>query len=90
MNLITAFLSRLLRAEERSEIASAPFGREIELAVIGNDVSVLDGSCLRHGAGLEQWGQGYHSGVGAPMPIVARSLGPAEIEALTSYLSFVK
>jgi cytochrome c553 len=41
-------------------------------------------------ARLEQWGQGYHSGVGTPMPIVARSLGPAEIEALASYLSFVK
>ena len=39
---------------------------------------------------LEQWGQGYHSGVGTPMPVVARSLGPAEIEALASYLSFVK
>jgi cytochrome c553 len=39
---------------------------------------------------LEQWGQGYHSGVATPMPIVARSLGPAEIEALASYLSFVK
>ena len=41
-------------------------------------------------ARLEQWGQGYHSGVSTPMPIVARSLGPAEIEALASYLSFVK
>jgi cytochrome c553 len=41
-------------------------------------------------ARLEQWGQGYHSGVGTPMPIVARSLGPAEAEALASYLSFVK
>ena len=41
-------------------------------------------------ARLEQWGQGYHSGVGTPMPIVARSLGPAEIEAIASYLSFVK
>lgn len=39
---------------------------------------------------LEQWGQGYHSGVGTPMPIVARSLGPAEVEALASYLSFVR
>jgi hypothetical protein len=38
MNSITAFLSRLLRAEEWREIASAPFDREIELAVIGNDV----------------------------------------------------
>jgi hypothetical protein len=51
MNPITAFLSRLLRAEEWREIASAPFDREIELAVIGNDVGVLDGSCLRHGDG---------------------------------------
>jgi len=41
-------------------------------------------------ARLEQWGQGYHSGEGTPMPIVARELGPAEIEALASYLSFVK
>ena len=41
-------------------------------------------------ARLEQWGQGYHSGVGTPMPVVARSLGPPEIEALASYLSFVK
>jgi cytochrome c553 len=41
-------------------------------------------------ARLEQWGQGYHSGEGTPMPIVARQLGPAEIEALASYLSFVK
>jgi cytochrome c553 len=41
-------------------------------------------------ARLEQWGQGYHSVAGSPMPGVARSLGPAEIEALASYLSFVK
>lgn len=41
-------------------------------------------------ARLEQWGQEYHSGTGTPMPIVARSLGPAEVEALASYLSFVR
>jgi cytochrome c553 len=41
-------------------------------------------------ARLEQWGQGYHSGDGTPMPVVARQLGPKEIEALASYLSFVK
>lgn len=41
-------------------------------------------------ARLEQWGQGYHSGMGTPMPIIARALGPAEIEALASYLSFVR
>ena len=39
---------------------------------------------------LQQWNQGYHSGTASPMPLVAGSLGPDEIEALTSYLSFVK
>jgi cytochrome c553 len=39
---------------------------------------------------LEQWGQGYHSGPDSPMPLVARTLGPDEVEALASYLSFVK
>jgi cytochrome c553 len=39
---------------------------------------------------LAQWGEGYHA-VGAwPMPRVARSLAPDEIDALASYLSFVK
>jgi len=41
-------------------------------------------------ARLEQWGQGYHSTPGSPMPIVARSLARDEIEALTSYLSFIR
>ncbi|HLJ01614.1 MAG TPA: c-type cytochrome [Bradyrhizobium sp.] len=41
-------------------------------------------------ARLEQWGQGYHSTPGSPMPTVASHLGPEEIEALASYLSFVK
>jgi cytochrome c553 len=39
---------------------------------------------------LEQWGQGYHSTAGSPMPLVASHLGPEEIEALASYLSFVR
>ena len=39
---------------------------------------------------LEQWGQGYHSGTASPMPMVASTLGPNEVEALASYLSFVK
>jgi cytochrome c553 len=39
---------------------------------------------------LEQWGQGYHSGKESPMPLAASHLGPDEIEALASYLSFVK
>jgi cytochrome c553 len=41
-------------------------------------------------ARLEQWGQGYHSTPGSPMPMVATHLGPEEVEALASYLSFVK
>jgi cytochrome c553 len=39
---------------------------------------------------LVQWNQGYHSSPDSPMPVVARSLAPDEIEALTSYLSFVR
>ena len=39
---------------------------------------------------LEQWGKGYHSGTASPMPMVASTLGPNEIEALASYLSFVR
>lgn len=41
-------------------------------------------------ARLQQWGQGYHSTPGSPMPLVANHLGAQEIEALASYLSFVK
>jgi cytochrome c553 len=41
-------------------------------------------------ARLQQWGQGYHSSPDSPMPIVARTLAPDVIEALTSYLSFVR
>jgi len=41
-------------------------------------------------ARLEQWGQGYHSTPGSPMPMVATHLGPEEVEALASYLSFVR
>ena len=39
---------------------------------------------------LEQWIDGYHATATYPMPKVARSLSPAEIEALASYLSFVR
>jgi cytochrome c553 len=38
---------------------------------------------------LQEWGQGYHSTPGSPMPLVASTLSPDEIEALASYLSFV-
>jgi cytochrome c553 len=39
---------------------------------------------------LEEWGQGYHSAPASPMPLAASTLGPDEIEALASYLSFVR
>jgi hypothetical protein len=51
MNRVTSFLSNVWRAVEWREIASAPFDREIELAVIDGEVSLLGGSCLRHGEG---------------------------------------
>ena len=39
---------------------------------------------------LAQWGQGYHAVGAYPMPRVARNLSPNEIDALASYLSFIK
>jgi cytochrome c553 len=39
---------------------------------------------------LEQWGQGYHTASGPPMPDIASKLSSNQIEALVSYLSFVK
>jgi cytochrome c553 len=39
---------------------------------------------------LEQWGQGYHTASGPPMPDIASKLSLNQIEALASYLSFVK
>jgi hypothetical protein len=48
MHRLTARLSRFLRGLEWRDIATAPFDREIELAVIGDGVGLVDGSCLRH------------------------------------------
>jgi cytochrome c553 len=39
---------------------------------------------------LEQWGEGYHAAAAAPMPEVASKLSANDIEALASYLSFVR
>jgi cytochrome c553 len=39
---------------------------------------------------LAQWGEGYHAAAARPMPGVASKLSPNAIEALASYLSFVK
>ena len=39
---------------------------------------------------LEQWGQGYHATALPPMPHIAGRLSRDQIEAIASYLSFVK
>jgi cytochrome c553 len=39
---------------------------------------------------LEQWGEGYHAAAGPPMPSIAGKLSQNQIEALASYLSFIK
>jgi cytochrome c553 len=39
---------------------------------------------------LEQWAQGYHAAAGPPMPSIVSKLSQNQIEALASYLSFVK
>ncbi len=39
---------------------------------------------------LAQWGEGYDAGARFPMPHVAGKLSPHQIEALASYLSFIK
>ena len=38
---------------------------------------------------LEQWGEGFHAAA-EPMPRIASTLSPNEIEALASYLSFIE
>jgi cytochrome c553 len=38
---------------------------------------------------LEQWGEGYHTAA-EPMPQVAKTLSANEIDALASYLSFIR
>ncbi|HEY6022468.1 MAG TPA: c-type cytochrome [Candidatus Paceibacterota bacterium] len=39
---------------------------------------------------LEQWGDGYHAAAKPPMPRIASRLSANQIDALASYLSFVK
>jgi cytochrome c553 len=39
---------------------------------------------------LAQWGEGYHAAAGPPMPSISGKLSQAQIDALASYLSFVK
>ena len=39
---------------------------------------------------LAQWGQGYHAAAGPPMPDISSRLSAQQVEALASYLSFIK
>ncbi len=39
---------------------------------------------------LDQWGEGFHAAAQLPMPFIAGKLSPSDIEALASYLSFVR
>ena len=48
MDRLTAFLSRFVRGLEWRDIATAPFDREVELALIDERVGLLDRSCVRH------------------------------------------
>ena len=48
----------------------------------------LDSTYLRRR--LEQWNQGYHVAAGPPIISIASKLSDDQIEALASYLSFVK
>jgi cytochrome c553 len=48
----------------------------------------LDSTYLRRR--LEQWNQGYHAAAGPPMISIASKLSDDQIEALASYLSFIK
>lgn len=41
-------------------------------------------------AALEQWRRGYDAGAEPPMPRVAAKLSRKDIEAIASYLSFIK
>jgi len=49
MRWLTALLSRVANASEWRDITTAPFDREIELAMVGGDAGVL--CCIRHGDG---------------------------------------
>ena len=48
----------------------------------------LDSTYLRRR--LEQWNQGYHAAAGPPMISIASKLSDDQIDALASYLSFIK
>jgi cytochrome c553 len=39
---------------------------------------------------LKQWAQGYHAAAGPPMPGISTDMSSADIDAMASYLSFLK
>jgi cytochrome c553 len=39
---------------------------------------------------LEQWNEGYHAAAGPPMISISSKLSSDQMEALASYLSFVR
>jgi hypothetical protein len=51
MKRLVSALFRLLDASRWREIETAPFDRELELAVIDGEVRPVSGFCLRHGDG---------------------------------------
>ena len=51
MSWLSSLMSRFTSASEWREIETAPFDRELELAVIDGRVGVLDFCGIRHGDG---------------------------------------
>jgi hypothetical protein len=51
MNRVRRLLTSIFALFEWRELATAPFDREIELAIIDGQIDVLDASYLRHGNG---------------------------------------
>lgn len=49
MKKLAAALFRLLDTSRWRDIETAPFGRELELAIIDGEMRAVGGFCLRHG-----------------------------------------
>jgi hypothetical protein len=49
MNKLAAILCRLFANSPWRDIETAPYDRELELAVIDREVRLVGGFCLRHG-----------------------------------------
>jgi cytochrome c553 len=87
----SAWVKRSIRRECRkqtSSLASCANGPSAEGVRDIPRLGGLDYSYLRRR--LEQWNQGYHAAAGPPMISIASKLADDQIEALASYLSFLK